>query len=102
MAALVVEARSKKGKLNGPNESEMMLLGYYIKFRPRISRVTHIFWNKQLRHGEQVTKNFEIKSFLSQNWGARVYTKIWEEECGNSKLPRSCHQGIDCIKVDTS
>ena len=34
-AALVVEARSKKkGKINGPNESEMILLGYYIKFRP--------------------------------------------------------------------
>ena len=34
-AALVVEARSKKkGKVDGPNESEMILLGYYIKFRP--------------------------------------------------------------------
>ena len=31
-----------------------------------------------------------------------VYTKIWEEECGNSKLPRSCHQRIDCINVDIS
>ena len=48
-AALVVEARSKKkGKINGPNESEMILLGYYIKFKPRISRVTHIFRNKRL------------------------------------------------------
>ena len=45
--ALVVEARSrKKGKVNGPNELEMILLGYYIKFGPRISRVTCIFWNK--------------------------------------------------------
>ena len=48
-AALVVEARSKKkGKVNGPNESEMILLGYYIKFRPRISRVTRISQNKRL------------------------------------------------------
>ena len=47
--ALVVEARSrKKGKVNGPNELEMILLGYYIKFGPRISRVTHISQNKQL------------------------------------------------------
>ena len=47
MAALVVEARSnKKGKVNGPDESEMILLGYYVKFGPRISRVTCIFWNK--------------------------------------------------------
>ena len=65
MAAL---ARSKKkGKVDGPNESEMILLGYYIKFGPRISRVTRIFRNEQLRHGEQVNRNFEIKSFLSQN-----------------------------------
>ena len=36
VAALVVEARSKKkGKANGLSESEMILLGYYIKFRPR-------------------------------------------------------------------
>jgi len=53
VAALIVEARSKKkGKANGPNESEMILLGYYIKFGPRISRFTHIFQNKRLRHGE--------------------------------------------------
>ena len=36
MAALVVEACSKKkGKVDGSNESEMILLGYYIKFEPR-------------------------------------------------------------------
>ena len=36
VAALVVEARSKKkGKANGPSELEMILLGYYIKFRPK-------------------------------------------------------------------
>ena len=53
VAALVVEARSKKkGKANGPSESEMILLGYYIKFGSRISDVTHIFRNKRLRHGE--------------------------------------------------
>ena len=36
VVALVVEARSKKkGKANGPNESKMILLRYYIKFRLR-------------------------------------------------------------------
>ena len=66
VAALVVEARSKeKGKVNGPSELEMILLGYYIKFRPRISGVTCTFQNKRLRHGEQVNRNFGIKSFLS-------------------------------------
>ena len=95
-AASVVEARSKKkGKVNGPNESEVILLGYCIKFGPRISRVTRIFRNKWLRRGEQVNRNFRIKSFLSQNWGACVYTKIWKEERGNLKLLRVYHQGID-------
>ena len=43
MAALAVEARSKKkGKVDGSNESEMMLLGYYIKFGPRISSHAYI------------------------------------------------------------
>ena len=87
MVALVVETRSKKkGKVDGPNESEIRLLGYYIKFGPRISRVTRISQNKRLRHGEQVNRNFGIKLLLSQNWGACIYTKIWEEECGNPKL----------------
>ena len=53
VASLVVEARSKKkGKANGLSELEMILLGYYIKFGPRISEVTRIFRNKRLRHGE--------------------------------------------------
>ena len=43
VAALVVEARLKKGKANGSNESEMILLGYYIKFGPRISGVRIYF-----------------------------------------------------------
>ena len=102
MAALVVEARSKKGKANGPNESEMILLGYYIKFGPRISRVTRIFQNKWLRYDEQVNRKFGIKSFFIIKLGACVYTKIWEGERGNSKLTRLCHQEIDCIRIDIS
>ena len=58
--------------------------------------------NKRLRYGEHVNRNFGIKSFLSQNCGACVYTKIWEEERENSKLPRLCHQGIDCIRINIS
>ena len=103
MAALVVKVRSKKkGKANGPSELEMILLGYYIKFKLRKSGVARIFWNKRLRHGEQVNKNFGIKSFLSQNWGACVYTKIWEEERRNSKLPELCHQEIYWMKIGIS
>ena len=36
-AAAVMICSKKKGKIDGPNESKMILLGYYIKFRPRIS-----------------------------------------------------------------
>ena len=83
VADLVVEARSKKkGKVNRPNELEMILLGYYIKFGPRISRVTHISQNKRLRHGEQVNRNFGIKSFLSQNWGHVFTPKSREKKAG--------------------
>ena len=59
MVALALS--KKKGKVDGPNESEMILLGHYIKFGPRISRVMRIFQNKRLRHGEQVNRNFGIK-----------------------------------------
>ena len=83
VADLVVEARSKKkGKVNGPSGSEMILLGYYIKFRLRISGVTRIFWNKQLRHGEQVNRNFGIKSFLSQNLGHVFTPKFGKKNAG--------------------
>ena len=29
----------------------------------------HLFWDERLQHGEQMNRNFGIKSFLSQNWG---------------------------------
>ena len=68
MAASAVKIYSrKKGKANGPSELEMILLGYYIKFGPGISRVTRISRNERLQHGEQVNRNFGIKLFLSQN-----------------------------------
>ena len=74
MVALVVEARSKKkGKANGQSELEMILFGYYIKFRPGISGVTHIFWNKWLQHGEQVNRNFGINHFYPKI-GGHVFT----------------------------
>ena len=68
VAVLTVEACSReKGKVSRPSKLEMILLGYYIEFGPRIPRVTCISQNKRLRYGEQVNRNFGIKSFLSQN-----------------------------------
>ena len=55
MAASVVKICSgKKGKSNGPRSQESRV---YLRI-------------KRLRCGKQVNRNFGIKSFLSQNWGA--------------------------------
>ena len=91
MAALAVKICSrKKGKANGPSELKMILLGYYIRLRPRSEESRVYLGIKRLRRGKQVNRNFGIKSFLSQNWGACVYTKMREEEHENSKLPKLC------------
>ena len=80
----------KKGKANRPSESEKILLGHYKRLGSR-SQESHVYLEaKRLRRGKQINRNFVIKSLLSQNWGACVYTKIWREKCGNSKLPKLC------------
>ena len=97
MAAL---AHSKKGKVDGLNESELILLGYYIKFGPRISRVTRISRNERLRHGEQVNRNFGIKLFLSQNWGRVFAPKFERKNAGTRSFQDYANQGVDCVKID--
>ena len=77
VAVLTVEACSReKEKVSRPSKLEMILLGYYIEFGPRNQESRIYFKNEQLLQGEQINKNFGIKLFLSQNWGACVYTKI--------------------------
>ena len=44
--------------------------------------------------GNLIETDMMLKDF---GGNASVYTKIWKEECGNSKLLRLCHQGIDQI-----
>ena len=91
MAASAVKISSrKKGKANRPIELENILLGYYIRLGPRSQESRVYLGIKRLRRGKQINRNFGIKSFLSQNWGACVYTKIWGEEHGNSKLSKLC------------
>ena len=68
MAALVVKICSrKKGKANRLSELEKILLGCYIKLRPRNQESRVYLGIKRLRHGKQVNRNFGIKLFLSQN-----------------------------------
>ena len=91
MAASGVEICSrKKGKANKPSESERILLGHYIRLGPESQESRVYLRAKWLRRGKQIKRNFGIKSLLSQNWGACVYTKIWGEKCGNSKVPKLC------------
>ena len=66
----------KREKAKRPSELEEVLLGYYIKLRPRIQRSCVYLEIEQLQHGKWINRNFGIKSLLSQNWGACVYTKI--------------------------
>ena len=77
MAASAVKICSrKKGKANRPSESEKILLGHYIRLDPGSQESRVYLGAKRLRRGKQIHRNFGIKSFLSQNWGASVYTKI--------------------------
>ena len=80
----------KREEAKRPSELEEVLLGYYIKLKP-VSKESCVYLGiERLRCGKQINRNFGIKSLLSQNWGACIYTKIWREKRGNSKLPKSC------------
>ena len=80
----------KKGKANGPSELEKILLGYYIKLRPGRQESCIYLRIERLWRGKHINMNFGIKSLLSQNWGACVYTKIWEKNAGIRRLPKLC------------
>ena len=69
---------------------EEVLLGHYIRLGPKNQGSRVYLGAKWLWRGKWINKTFRIKSLLSQNWGACVYTKFWEEKRGNSKLPRLC------------
>ena len=87
MAASAVKICSrKKGRANRPSESEKILLGYYIKFRPGNQESRVYLGTKWLRRGKQINRNFGIKSFLSQNWG-HVFTPKFGKK--NTKLEAS-------------
>ena len=80
----------KKGKASRPSELEDVLLGYYIKLRPGSQESCVYLGIERLWSGKWINRNFGIKSILSQNWGAHVYTKIWEKNAGIRRLPRLC------------
>ena len=73
MVALTIEVCSrKKGKVSRPSKLKMILLGYYI-ICPERSGAMRLFWNERLQHGEQMNRNFGIKSFYPKIRG-HVFT----------------------------
>ena len=76
MTASAVKVGSRKEKANRPSELEEILLGCYIKLRPGSQESCVYLRIERLQRGKQINRNFGIKSLLSQNWGACVYTKI--------------------------
>ena len=80
----------KREKAKRPSELEEVLLGYYIKLRPGSQESCVYLGIERLQCGKRINRNFRIKSLLSQNWGACVYTKIWEKNMGTQRLPRLC------------
>ena len=75
-ASTVKICSREKGKANRPSKLERILLGYYIRLRPGSQESCVYLRIKRLRCDKQINRNFGIKSFLSQNSGACVYTKI--------------------------
>ena len=68
-ASAVKICSRKKGKANGLSELEKILLGYYIRLRLRSQESRVYLEMKRLRCDKRINRNFEIKSFLSQNCG---------------------------------
>ena len=89
-ASAVKVGLRRKERANRPSESEKILLGHYVRFSLGSQDSRIYLGAKRLWRGKRINRNFGIKSLLSQNWGACVYTKIWREECGNSKFLRLC------------
>ena len=91
MTASVVEVGlRKKEKTKRSSESEEMLLGWYIRLGPGSQESCIYLGIERLRCGKRINRNFGIKSLLSQNWGACVYTKIWEKSAGTRRLLELC------------
>ena len=91
MTASAVKICSRKNrKANRPSKLEEVLLGYFIKLRLGNQESCVYLGVERLRHGKRINRNFGIKSLLFQNWGACVYTEIWEKNAGTQRVPRLC------------
>jgi len=79
--------------LKSPEQAEEVAkytVGMLYRTWARESGVAHISWMVQLQRGKTSEPEFRDKIILSQNWGACVYTKIWEKSAGTRRLPELC------------
>ena len=90
----------KKGKASRPSELEDVLLGYYIKLRPRSQESCVYLGIERLRRGKQIKRNFRIKSLLSQNWGHVFTPKFGEKNAGIRRLQKSCPSRNRLMRID--
>ena len=103
MMASAVKVRSrKKEKVNGPSESEEILLGCYIKLRSGSQESCVYLGINQLRCGKPMFQNFGIKSFYPKI-GGHVFTPKFGRRARELAGFQDCaNQGVDCIRVDIS
>ena len=103
MAASAVKIYSrKKGKANGLSELEKILLEYYIRLGLGSQESCIYLGTKWLRHGEQVNRNFGIKSFYPKIGGHVFTPKIGRRARELAGLQDCANQGVVCIRIDIS
>ena len=90
----------RKGESKQAEQVGNDIVGVLDRIRSEKSRVTRIFWNEQLQHGEQINRNFGVKSFLSQNWG-HVFTPKFEKKNTETRSFQDCviKESIRCESV---
>ena len=76
------EGENKQSERAGNNTVRVLY-----RIWPERLGVMRLFWNERLQCGEQMNKNFRIKSFLSQNWGHMFTLKFGKKNAGTRSFP---------------
>ena len=99
----IIEACSKKnGKVNRPSGLKVILLGCYIKFGPKSQESRICFRIGGYNTVSRWMKFSNKIIFIPKLGGMCLHQNLGRRIAGTRKLPRSCHRGIDCIKVSIS
>ena len=90
----------KEGESKQAERAGNDIVGVLYRIWPKRSGVMSLFWNERLQHGEQMNRNFVIKSFLSQNWG-HVFTPKFEKKNTGTQSFQDCviKESIKCASV---